>query len=167
MLILLLMQFLIIILIYNFCLMIYFVFYKIKINNLLENINSKEDLLFMSSMDFQNVIAEVFKRKGNKVKITDKCGEFGNGFIINDLKYAEIWKHGLNHIVDVETGIKLAHNMQINSICRGILITLGDYKQNTKMFCHKNVIECINGEQLLKMCKEVQKRREVKAADTL
>ena len=147
--------------IYNLFLIIYSVYYKIKINNLLENINSKEDLLYMHSMDFLNVIAEVFKRKGNKVKITDKCGEYGNGLIINDIKYAEIWKHGINHRVDVEAGIKLAHCMQVNSIYRGILVTLGDYKYNTAEFCHKNVIECINGEQLLEMCKEVQKRREV------
>lgn len=161
MIILLLLQLFIMILIYNLFLIIHSVFYKIKINYLLENINSREDLFNMRSMDFQNVIAEVFKRKGNKVKITNKCGEYGNGLIINDIKYAEIWKHGLNHIVDIEVGMKLEHFMQINSISRGILVTLGDYKQNTKIFCFKNVIECINGEQLLKMCKEVQKRREV------
>lgn len=161
MIILLLLQILIIILIYDLFIFIHSVFYKFKINNLLESINTKEDLLYMRSMDFQNVIAEVFKRKGNKVKITDKCGEYGNGFIINDLKYAEIWKHAINHTIDVEAGMKLAHLMQINSISRGILITLGDYKQSTKKFCHKSVIECINGDQLLEMCKEVQKRREV------
>lgn len=161
MLVLLLFEIFVIALLYNFGLVIYTGFYKVKINHLLENINSKEDLLYMNSMDFQNVIAEAFKRKGNKVKATNKCGEFGNGFIINDLKYVEIWKHGLNHIVDVEAGIKLAHYMQKNSIYRGILITLGDYKQNTRKFCDSNVIECINGEQLLQMCKEVQKRREV------
>jgi len=161
MLILFLLQLFTIILIYNLFLIFHSIFYKIKINYLLENINSREDLLYMHTKDFQNVIAEVFKRKGNIVKITNKCGEYGNGLIINDIKYVEIWKHGLNHIVDVEAGMKLAHYMQMNSIYRGILVTLGDYKQNTKIFCHINVIECINGEQLLKMCKEVQKRSEV------
>jgi len=161
MIMLLFIQILIMILLYNLYEIFHSVFYRIKLNYLLENINSREDLLYMRSMDYQNVIAEVFKRKGNKVKITDKCGEYGNGLIINDIKYAEIWKHGLNHIVDVEAGMKLAHHMQINSIYRGILVTLGDYKQNTKIFCRINVIECINGEQLIKMCKEVQKRREV------
>lgn len=161
MIILLLLQLFVLILIYKLFLIIHSVFYKIKINYLLENINSREDLFNMRSMDFQNVIAEVYKRKGNKVKITNKCGEYGNGLIINDIIYAEIWKHGLNYSVDIEAGMKLEHLMQINSISRGILITLGDYKQNTKKFCFKNVIECVNGEQLLKMCKDVQKRREV------
>lgn len=161
MIILLLLQIFFIALIYNLFFIIHSILYKIKINHLLESINTKEDLLYMCTIDFQNVIAEVLKRKGNKVKITDKCGEYGNGYIINDLKYAEIWKHAINRTVDVEAGIKLAHLMQINSISRGILITLGDYKQSTKKFCHKSVIECINGDQLLEMCKEVQIGRDV------
>lgn len=161
MIILLLLQCIIIIVIYNLFVKIYSIFYRVKINRILEDINSMEDLLYMSAIDFQNVVVEVFRRKGNKVKVTRKCGEYENGYIINDIKYAEIWKHGLNHLVDVETGLKLAHCMEVNSIYRGVLVTLGDYKHTTRMLCHKNAIECINGEQLLKMCKEVQKRREV------
>lgn len=161
MLILFLLQFLFVILVYRLFLIIHYVYYKVKINNLLENINSREDLVYMRSIDFQNVIAEVFRRKGDKVKITNKCGEYGNGLIINDIKMVEMWKHSLSHMVDVESGMKLAHFMQINSISRGIIITLGDYKQSTKKFCNKNVIECINGEELIKMCKEVQKGKGV------
>ena len=161
MLILLFIEILIVVLLYKLYEIFHSLLYRNKINCLLESIDSREDLLYMRTMDYQNVIAEVFRRKGNKVEITDKCGEFGNGLLINDIKYIEIWKHGLNHIVDVEVGKKLAHHMQINSIYRGILVTLGDYKQNTRKFCHTNVIECIDGEQLVKMCKEVQKRREV------
>lgn len=140
---------------------IYSIYYKIKISNLLESINTKEDLLYMCIKDFVNVIAEMFKRKGYKVKITDRCGEDGKGLILNDIQYVEMWKHSLRQIVEVETAMKLARCMQSDSIYRGILITLGDFKQNTKMYCYKNVIECINGDQLLQMCKEVQKRKEV------
>lgn len=161
MIILILLQCIVIIVIYNLFLKIHSIFYKTKINHILEDINSREDLLYMPAMDFQNIVVEVFRRKGNKVEVTNKCGEYENGYMINDIKYAEIWKHGLNYVVDVETGLKLAHCMEVNSIYRGMLVTLGDYKHTTRMFCHKNAIECINGEQLLKMCKEVQKRREV------
>ncbi|MDO8609279.1 MAG: restriction endonuclease [bacterium] len=139
-----------------------YILYKIKISNLLESINTKEDLLYFCFKDFQNVTAKVLKRKGYNIKFTNKCGEEGNGLILNNIQYAEVWKHSLNHIVDVEAAMKLAKCMQSNSIYRGMLITLGDFKQNTIMFSHKNVIECINGEQLLEMCKEVQKRKEVK-----
>jgi restriction system protein len=161
MLILLLIELFFIIIVYKFFTLLWSIIYKIKIDNLLESINTKEDLLFINYKDFLNVISEAFKRKGFKVVITDKCGEEGNGLILDQIKYAEIWKHGLNQIVDVEAAMKLARRMQLNSIHRGMLVTLGDFKQMTLMFCHKNVIECINGDQLLTICKEVQKRKEV------
>ena len=140
---------------------ILYILYKIKINNLLENISTKEDLFDTRCKDFINVIAEVFKRKGYKVEITDKCGEDGQGLVLDNLQYVDLTKHGLRHIVDVERAMKLAKCMSSNSIFRGTLITLGDFKQNTRKFCHKNVIKCINGDQLLAMCKEVQKKKEV------
>ncbi|HHW31510.1 MAG TPA: hypothetical protein GXX20_07555 [Clostridiaceae bacterium] len=152
-------QFLVAMLLYDIFLVVYYVCYKTKINRLLEEINSLEDLLYLHTMDFQNIVVEILRRKGNKVKFTDKCGEYNNGYIINNIKYAEIWKHGLNHLVEIEAALKLLHCMETNSIYRGILITLGDYKQNTIKFCFKNAIECINGEQLLKMCKEVQRKK--------
>lgn len=133
--------------------------YKLKIANLLESINSKEDLLYCSYRDFLSIITEVFKRKEFKVEPTDKCGEESNGLLLNKISFAEIWKHGLWHTVEIETAMKLAKCMQTHSIYRGMLVTLGDFKQNTKSFCHRNVIECINGDQLLLMCKETQKSR--------
>ncbi|OGO80469.1 MAG: hypothetical protein A2Y21_11300 [Clostridiales bacterium GWC2_40_7] len=138
-----------------------YVYGKIRINGLLETINTIEDLEYIRFMDFLKLTAEVYKRKGYTVRVTDKCGEEGNGLILNDKQYVEIWKHGLNHAVDCEAAMKLAKCMRSNSIYRGILITLGDFKQNTRMYCHKNVIECINGEQLISMFKEVQKKKEV------
>jgi restriction system protein len=134
---------------------------KIKTDNLLEHINSREELLYLHFKDFLQVIIEVLKRKGYKVRITDQCGEEGNGLILNGRQYVEVWKHSINQIVDVEAAMKLARCMQVNSTHRGMLITLGDFKQNTRVYCHKNVIECINGEQLLEMCKEVQTRKGV------
>lgn len=138
--------------------LIYSIYYKIKINNLLEAVTTREDLLFMRFKDLLNLMAEIFRRKGYKVRITDKCGEEGNGLILDDKQFVEVWKHSLHHMVDVETAMKLAKCMQVNSIYRGKLISLGDFKQNTRTYCHKNVIECINGEQLVQMCKEVQRR---------
>jgi hypothetical protein len=57
---------------------------------------------------------------------------------------------------DNEQAKKLARHMHENGIYRGMLITLGDFKNNTKNFCHLNVIKCINGNQLLQMCKNTQ-----------
>jgi len=138
--------------------LIFNIYYRAKINNLLESVNTREDLLFMRFNDFLNLTAEVFRRKGHKVRITDKCGEEGKGLILDDRQFVEIWKHSLHHMVEVETAMKLAKCMQVNSIYRGMLISLGDFKYNTKAYCHANVIECINGEQLVQMCKEVQRK---------
>lgn len=131
--------------------------YKAKISKNLDNISSIEDFVFMSYRDFVYLTAEIFRRKGFNVAITDKCGEEGNGLIIDNAVFAEVWKNGLKHVMDVETGMKLAKCMQTNSIYRGILITLGDFKPTTLKYCHKNVIQCINGKQLFEMCREVQR----------
>ncbi len=133
--------------------------YKRKINELLKVINSKEDLLYLNFRDYMSIIVEVLKRKGYKIKSTRDCGIDGSGLILNNIQFAEIWKHGLNQIIDVELAMSLATCMQRNSVYRGMIITLGDFKPSTKVFCHKNVIECINGDQLLNMCKAVQKTK--------
>jgi len=151
--------------IYNFFTLIYCIAYRFRINNLLENINTKEDLNCIPYKDFVNVAAEAFKRKGYKVRLTDKCGEYGNGLILNDFQFVEVWKYVSNHIVDVEVAMNLAKRMQISSIYRGMLICLGDFKQSTRLYCHKNVIECVSSEQLLEMFKEVQHKKEVLQAD--
>ena len=158
MLILILLLLSIVMIIHGFLTLIHSILYKIKINRLLENINSKEDLMFMSMKCFWGVVNEVFKRKGYDTEFTDKCGEEENGLILNETQYVEMWKHSLTQLVEIESAMKLANCMRRNSIYRGMLITLGDYKLNTKSFCHRNVIECINGDQLLEMCKEVQRR---------
>lgn len=161
MLILILLMIIVAKIIYGIYTVIWNAYYKMKIDNLIEDINTKEDLLFTNYKDFINVIAEAFKRKGYTVKFTDKCGEECNGLILNDIQYVEVWKHGLDQVIEVEAAMKLSKCMQLNSIYRGMLVTLGDFKQNTRSFCHKSVIECMNGDQLLAMCKEVQRRKEV------
>ncbi len=133
--------------------------YKRKINELLKVINSKEDLLYLNFRDYMSIIVVVLKRNGYKIKSTRDCGIDGSGLILNNIQFAEIWKHGLNQIIDVELAMNLAKCMQRNSVYRGMIITLGDFKQCTKAFCHRNVIECINGDQLLNMCKAVQKTK--------
>jgi len=139
--------------------------YNIKINNILEGINGKDDLIEVGFRDFVYLMMEVFRRKGYKVRMTDKCGEESNGLILNNLQYVEVIKFPFDKNIEVETAMKLAKCMQLNSIYRGMIITLGDFKHNTRSFCHKNVIECINGDKVLEMCKEVQKRRPVLEAN--
>lgn len=135
--------------------------YKKKINQLIKVIDSKEDLLYMNFKDYLSIIAEVLRRYGYQVKSTDACGIEGSGYKLNGIQFTEIWKHGLHYAVDVEVAMNLAKCMQINSVYRGMLITLGDFKPCTRIFCHKNVIECINGDQLLNMCKTVQNPKAV------
>lgn len=159
MLILLLLMFITADILYRLILIIGHVLYKMKINNLLESVNTKADLLYMNFRDLTNLMAEVYRRKGYRVRQTCKCGEEGNGLELNDLKYVEVLCCSLNYMVEVEAAMKLAKCMRSNSIYRGMLVTLGDFKQNTRLFCHKNVIECVNGDQLLAICKEVQKKK--------
>jgi Restriction endonuclease. len=149
------------IIIKNLITLLWKIIYRSKINNLIETIHTKEDLLEIRFKDLPNVMVELFKRNGYSARTTDKCGEDGNGLILNDIQFVEVWKHSPNQVVEIETAMKLANRMQTSSIYRGMIITLGDFKQNTRAYCHKNVISCVNGEQFLSMFKEAQKSKEI------
>jgi len=135
---------------------IYHIIYLVRISLLFDTINSKEDLLFLRNKDFEYVVAEIFKRMGYRVRMSDHFGEGGTGIILNDILYVQARKERYQHLMEIEQAKKLAKHMRENGIYRGMLITLGDFKNNTRNFCHLNVIKCINGNQLLQMCKDTQ-----------
>lgn len=147
--------------IYSLAAIVWKVIYRFRIEKLIENIQTKTDLQDIFFKDLPYVMIEVFRRKGYYAKMTNTCGEDGNGLILNNIQMVEVYKHALNQVVEVETAMKLAKCMQKQSIYRGMLITLGDFKHNTRAYCHKNVISCINGEQFLDLCKEVQRRNRI------
>lgn len=130
-----------------------------RTNRLFESINTMKDLIYMNSSDLVSVTAKMLKLKGNEVKVTDKCGEEGNGLILNNLIFTEVWKQSIGHSMEIESAMKLARQMKVNKVYRGMIVTTGSFKNNTLSFCHKNVIRCINGNQLLGMIKEVQIKR--------
>jgi restriction system protein len=130
--------------------------YYIKISILVDKIECKDDLLFLRTKDFEHVIAEVFRRNGYKVRFSGHFGEGGTGIILNELYYVLARKEHYHHLVEIEFAKKLKRHMDNNSIYRGMVVTLGDFKTNTKNYCHINVIACINGDQLLQMCKDVK-----------
>lgn len=132
------------------------IFYKIKINRIIKVINTKEDLQNLNLKEYTSVVITVLRLSGYRVRDTAACGIDGSGFKLNGIQFTEIWKHGIHQIVDVELAMNLAKCMQVNSIYRGMIITLGDFKPCTRIFCQKNVIECINGDQLLNMLKEAR-----------
>ncbi len=128
--------------------------YSVKISMLVDKIQCKDDLIFLRVKDYENVIAEIFRRKGFKVCLSDHFGEGGTGIILNDLYYVLARKE--RYPVEIEFAKKLCRHMRNNSIYKGIIVTLGDFKANTRNYCHTNVITCIGGNQLLQMCKNVQ-----------
>lgn len=132
------------------------IFYMVKISILVNRIESTDDLLYMKTRDFEHAVAEVFRRQGYRVRISDHFGEGGNGIILDDKYYVIARKDSLHSLVEIELAKKLAKHMRDNGIYRGMIITLGDFKSNTKNYCHINVIKCINGEELIKMFKSVQ-----------
>ncbi len=135
---------------------IFHIMYLVRISLLVDEIHNKEDLLYLRMKDFKHVVAEIFKRKGYQVKISDHFGEGGAGIILDDLLYVQARKESYHHLMEIEQAKKLSRHMRENGIYRGMIITLGDFKNNTKNYCHTNVIACINGNQLLQMCKEVR-----------
>jgi restriction system protein len=136
--------------------MLFELFYCAKISILVDKISCKDDLLYLRVKEYEYVIAEIFRRSGYKVRLSDHFGEGGTGIILNDLYYVLPRKECYHHHVEVELAKKLNHHMKNNSIYRGMIVTLGDFKINTKKFCYTNVINCINGNQLMQMCKDVK-----------
>jgi hypothetical protein len=143
---------------YYIILIILIIINRIRLYNIFENIQSKRDLLYLNQRDFCGVIMEMYKRKGYDIKQTAKCG-VENGFVINGLQFAEAWKNNPNKQEEIETAMNLEKCMRINRIYRGIFITLGDFKVNTRKYCGINVIECINGDRLLDLIQECQRDR--------
>jgi len=148
--------FLTVALVYEACKAIQHYFLMARVNRFIEIVEYKRDFLFLSHREFVMLVMEVLRRKGYRVRITDGCGEYENGLEINGLQYAEVFKTGLNEKIEVETAMKLAWCMRKNRIFRGLIVTLGDFKQNTRNFCHSHVISCMDGNKLLSLCREVR-----------
>lgn len=146
---------LITIIVYELASLIIHICYLIKISFLVDNIKCKDDLLYLKLKDFEYAIAEVFRRQGYKVRMSDHFGEGGNGLILNDIYYVMVRKESYHNLVEIEQARKLAKHMRDNNIHRGMIITLGDFKTNTKNYCHINVIKCINGDKLIQMIRNV------------
>lgn|GEM_PF-656853 len=133
------------------------VLYNIKIRNILDSIETKEDLLYLSQRDLEHVISLMFRRMGySSVRFSNSFGEGSPGIILDDKYYVQITKTNFKSKINVEMAAKLAWHMLRDSIYRGIYITLGDFEKSTLNFCHKNVIQCINGDRLLEMCKDAR-----------
>ncbi|NLM11025.1 MAG: restriction endonuclease [Clostridiaceae bacterium] len=156
MLIMYLLLILVTIIVYELVSWIIHIYYLVKISLLADNIECKDDLLYLKLKDYEYVIAEVFRRQGYKVQMSDHFGEGGNGIILNDIYYVIVRKESYHNLVEIEQAKKLVKHMRDNNIHRGMIITLGDFKSNTKNYCHMNVIKCINGDQLIQMFKSVQ-----------
>lgn len=156
MLLILLLQLLLLKITYDLIVFTQSIYYKFKIINLLENIHSKDDFIYMSYKDYVHVVAEIFKRKGFKVSHTNLCGEESNGLILNNNLFVEVCKNSFHHQMEMETAMKFTRRMELGAISRGMLITLGDFKDSTRSYCFKNVIDCVNCDRLMQMCKQVQ-----------
>lgn len=133
------------------------ILYLVKISFLVDGIKCRDDLLYLKLKDFEYAVAEVFRRQGHKVRMSSHFGEGGTGIILDETYYVMVRKDSFHNLVEIEQAKKLAKHMRDNKIYRGMIITLGDFKANTKNYCHTNVIKCINGDELLRMFKSVQR----------
>jgi len=138
---------------------VYKIYFKNRIVSLLDSVRCKDDFLYMSEKEFTGVITLMLTRKGYKVEATDRCGEQEGGLFINGVIFAEMHKESLSHLIEKETAMKLSQCMRESGIYRGMLITTGDYRNSTRLYCGRNVIECLNGDRLLDMCRDVQRAK--------
>ncbi|CAJ1611453.1 restriction endonuclease [Clostridium perfringens] len=90
------------------------------------------DLDDLDDRDFEIFCAEVFKKQGFKVFLTQETGDYGRDLIINDNIYVECKKFDENNSVGRPILQKLLGAMDMFNIEKGIVITTGKYSNTAK-----------------------------------
>ncbi|NLW02342.1 MAG: hypothetical protein GX027_03650 [Clostridiaceae bacterium] len=142
--------------IYGFYKAIQGYFLRTRVSRFIEIVEYRQDFLFLSHREFVQLVVEVLRRKGYNVRLTNGCGEYENGLELNGLQYVEVFKTGLHDMIEVETAMKLAWCMRRNQVFRGLIVALGGFKHNTRYYCYNHVISCMDGNELLSLCREVR-----------
>ena len=143
-------------------------FNQLRKGKMLESVSGSESIQSLNWREFEELVAEAFRRKGYFVLENPEKGPDGgvdirlrkNGNLI--LVQCKHWKSGK---VGVKTVRELYGVMAAKQTYAGIIVTFGTFTEDAKKFATGKSIELISGSQLLKLISSVQKNQQVSKSD--
>ncbi|MGD8950795.1 MAG: DUF2034 domain-containing protein [Desulfobacterales bacterium] len=143
-------------------------FNQLRKGKMLESVSGSESIQSLNWREFEELVAEAFRRKGYFVLENPEKGPDGgvdirlrkNGNLI--LVQCKHWKSGK---VGVKTVRELYGVMAAKQAYAGIIVTFGTFTEDAKKFATGKSIELISGNQLLKLISSVQKNQQVSKSD--
>jgi len=143
-------------------------FNQFRKGKMLESVSGSESIQSLNWREFEELVAEAFRRKGYFVLENPEKGpdggvdirlRKGGNLILVQCKH---WKSGK---VGVKTVRELYGVMAAKQAYAGIIVTFGTFTEDAKKFATGKSIELISGNQLLKLISSVQKNQQVSKSD--
>lgn len=118
---------------------------KVVNKSLVEKVAQNPDILYtIQPREFEEMVCELFERKGYKVKLTKQTHDGGKDIIIlNDsmlgdlIFYAECKRFSKNHPVEVSLVRELFGVVEADRATAGIMVTTSYYSEEAKDFRNK------------------------------
>ena len=139
-------------------------FNQFRKGKMLESISGPDSVNNLSWQEFEELVAEAFRRRGYFVLENPDKGPDG-GIDIRLRKNGKLvfvqCKHWKSRKVGVKTVRELYGVMTAKKVTRGIIVTFGEFTSDAQSFAKDNSIQLVAGNQLLKLVSSVQKNKKV------
>jgi restriction system protein len=130
-----------------------------RIHEALQNAQTIEDIYRLSPGEFEELVAEFFRRHGFKAQRVGAQGDHGVDLVIETphkarwIVQCKRWKGQVGEPVIRD----FYGAMMSESASKGFVVTTGTFSQAALAWAEGKPIELLDGEQLVKMVKEVRK----------
>ena len=145
-------------------------FNQFRKGKMLESVKGPESIKDLSWQEFEELVAEAFRRKGYFVLENPDKGPDG-GVDIRLRKNGKLvfvqCKHWKSRKVGVKTVRELYGVMTAKKVAHGIVVTFGAFTPDAKSFAKENSIHLVAGNQLLKLVSSVQNNQKVIESDNV
>ena len=135
---------------------------------MLELVSGSDSIQSLSWREFEELVAEAFRRKGYFVLENPERGPDG-GVDLRLRKNGQLvfvqCKHWKTKKVGVKTVRELFGVMTAQKVAHGIVVTFGEFTEDAKEFATGKFIQLIAGNQLLKLISAVQKNQQISKSD--
>lgn len=143
-------------------------FNQLRKGKMLESVSGPASIQSLNWREFEELVAEAFKRRGYFVLENPEKGPDG-GVDLRLRKNGQLvfvqCKHWKTKKVGVKTVRELFGVMTAQKVAHGIVVTFGAFTEDAKEFATGKFIQLIAGNQLLKLISSVQKNQQISKSD--
>ena len=139
-----------------------FIYNYIHFRKINYNFNEIEKMIRnMNPREFEEFIAELYKKLGYRVELTSETSDGGKDVILYDTKrkkkiYVECKHYAKNNLVGREICQKLLGAMYADKIDEGIIVTTGGFHRNALMIQNKvNNLEFVDMKKILNLIRKL------------